>query len=169
MATVKQNKKRTTWDSLDETPEIMEKGLPKDEEFQAKKEARRKTADDVTDYLAQKGWPTLGAIAGTATDISADFMPGSRQEFLENIGSGTMGTTGKVTKTQSQWLQGLGRIETPSLRVDPASVQKMSKAGPQASKLAEPQVQPVKWPQAETTSVQQNKILEKLKMPSSKK
>jgi len=77
----------------------IDESFPSDEELQEKKKGRRETAEKTTEWLAEKGWPTVGAVAGTAIDMSADLIPGSREEYKEAlVGGGTMGTTGKLGK-----------------------------------------------------------------------
>lgn len=79
-----------------EMPKRAEEFLPSDTELQDSISRRRQSAEEVTNYLAEKGYPTLGAVAGTVTDLSADLMPSTRDTFLENIGSS--GITGKISK-----------------------------------------------------------------------
>lgn len=102
--------------------EIIDPAMPSDEELQNSRAARRKTADDVTGYLAEKGYPTLGAIAGTVTDLSADLIPESREQYKEGlVGGGTTGTVGKLTgkmpnaltKLPKEALEGVAESEAP--------------------------------------------------------
>lgn len=81
------------------TNKAVDESLPSDEQLQGSKKKRREMADKATGYLAEKGWPTVGAIAGTAIDMSADMIPETREEYAESLASsGSMGTTGKVGK-----------------------------------------------------------------------
>jgi len=72
----------------------IDESMPSDEELQQSQKGRRETASRAAEYLGEKGYPTLGGIAGAAVDMTADLMPGRREEFKENIAGGTMGTTG---------------------------------------------------------------------------
>lgn len=80
--------------------EMIDESLPSDTELQSAKAGRRQTANEVTDYLAQKGWPTAGAIAGAATDLSADLIPESRESYKEQMASSMspVGSTSKIGK-----------------------------------------------------------------------
>lgn len=80
--------------------EMVDETLPSDESLQSAKAGRRQTANEVTDYLAQKGWPTAGALAGTAVDLSADMIPEDRESYKEQMVSSMspVGSVGKVGK-----------------------------------------------------------------------
>src|SRR6187551_909062 len=78
--------------------EMVDDTLPSTDSLQSAKSKRRETADKVTDYLANKGWPTVGAVAGAATDLTADMIPESREAYEEQMASSMspMGAVGKV-------------------------------------------------------------------------
>ncbi len=72
--------------------------FPTDESLQKSKKDRGEAAGKVTDYLAQKGFPTAGAVAGTAIDMTKDLIPSTQEEYMESLassGGGGMGTVGK--------------------------------------------------------------------------
>lgn len=72
--------------------------LPSDEQLQNRKAGRRETAENVTSWLSDKGYPRAGAVAGTVIDTSADMIPETREDYQEQmVGSITpMGTISKL-------------------------------------------------------------------------
>lgn len=76
---------------------LEEKAFPTTEELQASKKNRKETAGKVTDWMAEKGYPKAGAVAGTAIDMSADVIPESQKDYADSMySSGSMGTVGKL-------------------------------------------------------------------------
>lgn len=88
-------------ESMSAADTMVDETLPSDEELQNTRKKRRDTADKAAEYLGTKGYPILGAAAGTAIDMSADFIPESREQYKEDMVSsmapvGSMGRVGKL-------------------------------------------------------------------------
>jgi len=78
---------------------LEEKAFPTTEELQASKKNRKETAGKVTDWMAEKGYPRAGAVAGTAIDMTADAIPESQKDYAESMySSGNVGSVGKIGK-----------------------------------------------------------------------
>lgn len=78
--------------------DMIRETFPSDENLQEAKKSRGETAGKVTDYLSGKGFPTAGAIAGTAVDLTKDLIPNTQEEYMESLatsGGGGAGTVGK--------------------------------------------------------------------------
>lgn len=71
--------------------------LPSDEQLQKKKAGRKETAEDLTSWLSDKGFPTAGALAGAAVDTSADMIPETREDYAEQL-TGSISPMGTITK-----------------------------------------------------------------------
>lgn len=59
--------------------------MPEDSEYAEKKQSRKDFANKLAEKGGEYGFPNLGAAAATVADLSADMMPGSRDEYVESL------------------------------------------------------------------------------------
>lgn len=95
--------------------EMADESLPSDENLQDKKKKRREAADNITQSLAEKGWPTVGAVAGAVTDFTADLIPESREQYKEDMLGGMGGMAGTTKKV-------LGKVGMPEAKATMSSI-----------------------------------------------
>lgn len=104
--------------------------FPTDESLQKSKKDRGEAADTVTDYLAQAGFPTAGAVAGTAIDMTKDLIPNTQEEYMESLASsigGNMGTIGKKAAAP---------IAKEAVKEGETIISKLLARGPKLSKVS---------------------------------